>query len=222
MIEVVDNIIQLSMTVITTVVAAYHAVRLKSRAWSMLGLFSGVYSLGLIYWLLFLLFFGHTPEYSSIPDLCWYSSYLFLLMLIIYLREESSGSDSFPGKVGDDVLKRILMADKALWLIPVFTIGMCLFYMRLGDYIVNITAAVLMTGLIWHAVSGLLSLKGQKSGKKLFYIVTLLFCLTEYSLWTASCFWIGDTLASPYFWFDFLLSLLFVLFIPALGKAVSR
>jgi hypothetical protein len=73
MIEAVDNMIQLIVTVIATAISLYRAVRLKDRAWSMLGLFSGVYSLGIVYWLLFLLLFRHTPLYSHIPDLSWYS-----------------------------------------------------------------------------------------------------------------------------------------------------
>ena len=219
MIEAVDNTIQLIVTVIATAVSLYRAVRLKDRAWSMLGLFSGVYSLGLVYWLLFLLFFRHTPLYSHIPDLCWYSSYLFLLLLIIYIREESSGSDSFylaPGEGIIDVLRRMR---PALWLVPVFTAGMCIFFMTHGDYIGNIVAAVLMTGIIWHAVSGLMSLKGQEDSKKTFYYTVLVFCFTEYALWISSCFWMGDTIANPYFWFDFLLSLTFLLLVRALGKA---
>ena len=66
MIEAADNIIQLITTSVATVVALYRAARLKSRAWSMLGLFSGVYSLGLLYWLLFILFFELRSKIFSI------------------------------------------------------------------------------------------------------------------------------------------------------------
>ncbi len=220
MIEAADNIIQLITTSVATVVALYRAARLKSRAWSMLGLFSGVYSLGLLYWLMFILFCEANPEYSHIPDLCWYSSYLFLLLLVIYVREESTGKDSFymaPGETLIDVIRRMA---PVLWCIPVFMAGMCIFYMTHGDYLGNIAAAVLMTGLIWHAASGLLSLKGQNDCKKPLYYVILLFCFTEYGLWTTSCFWMGDTIVNPYFWFDLLLSLTFFMFVWALGKAV--
>jgi hypothetical protein len=54
------------------------------------------------------------------------------------------------------------------------------------------------------------------------YVVTLVFCAAEYGMWTSSCFWMGDTILNIYFWFDFLLSIAFVLFLPALRKAVSR
>ena len=228
MIETIDNIIQWIATGVCTGIALYRAVRLKSRAWSMLGLSSGVYLLGLTYWLMFLIFYGHIPMYSYIPDLCWYSGYLFLLLLLIYIREESSGSDSFPGDPGDSLLSRISKVPPVLWCIPVFTVGMCVFYMQRGDYISNIIATVLMTGLIWHSLSGLMASgdddrnDGKKNNHRALYAVTLLFCISEYALWTTSCFWAGDTLANPYFWFDFLLSLTFLMFIPALGKAAAE
>ena len=36
-----------------------------------------------------------------------------------------------------------------------------------------------------------------------------------------SRFWVSDTLTNPYFWFDFLLSLVLLLLLPALRKAVD-
>ena len=38
---------------------------------------------------------------------------------------------------------------------------------------------------------------------------------------TASCCWVSDTLTNPYFWFDFLLTLVLLLFLPAVRKAVE-
>ena len=222
MIESVDNIIQLVMAVTATVIAMYRAVSLKSRAWSMLGLFSGVFSLGLTYWLLFLVFYGHVPQYSYIPDICWYSSYLFLMLLNIYVRDESSGKDAFDARPGESLFSVIRRMNPLLWCIPLFTYGMCLFFMQYGDYIGNIVAATVMTGLIWHAASGLLSLKGQDDKNKSLYMVTLLFCFAEYALWVTSCFWSENSITSPYLWFDLLLSATFLMFVRALGKAACR
>ena len=52
-------------------------------------------------------------------------------------------------------------------------------------------------------------------------LITLIFCLLEYALWTVSCFWMGDTMANPYFWFDLLITGCMLLFLPALEKAVA-
>lgn len=225
MIEIIDNIIQLISTGLVTAISMYRSVRFKSQAWNMLGLFSGVYCLGLSYWLLFLLFYRHTPHYSIIQYISWYSSYLFLMLLIIYIREVSSGKDTFPVKPGAEIRLIVQSIRPWIWLIPVFTAGMCIFFMQYGAILSNIIAAVLMTGLLWHSVAGLLSSDeegSEQSRHRMLYLVTLLFCLTEYALWTASCFFTGDSLANPYYWIDTFLSIVFLMFIPALRKAVGR
>ena len=43
----------------------------------------------------------------------------------------------------------------------------------------------------------------------------------KYALRTAPRFWARDTLTNPYFWFDFLLTLVLLLFLPAVRKAVE-
>lgn len=65
---------------------------------------------------------------------------------------------------------------------------------------------------------------GETDGKRRlrrFYGTVLAFTALEYALWTASCFWVSDTLTNPYFWFDFLLTLVLLLFLPAVRKAVT-
>ena len=82
MIESVENALQLLVTGICAVISAYKAVAFRSRTWALLLLFSGAFFLGDLYWLLFMLFYGETPYYSYIPDLSWYTSYLFLFLLL--------------------------------------------------------------------------------------------------------------------------------------------
>ena len=213
MIETIENGIQLVTTGICTAVALRKGILLQSRAWIMLTLASGVFFLGDLYWELFLILYGKTPEYSYIPYLSWYAAYLFLLLLLYDLRDKN------------DERHR----SRILWIIPVFTVGMCIFYLQWGDWVGNIITALLMCLLIWNAVEGLLSIRAQKADhpetkcKKVWiYILVLLFCLEEYGAWTASCFWTDVTLMNPYFWFDIMLSAMFLLFPAALGKAVDR
>ena len=89
----------------------------------------------------------------------------------------------------------------------------------MGEILNNIIIAILMTLLITQAVSGLLA---KRKERRMLYIVTLLFCLLEYALWVSSCFWMGETIANVYYWFDLILSVSFVLFLPALRKAVGK
>ena len=204
MIEIIENAIQLITTGICTVIAVRKGILQRSRAWIVLALASGVFFLGDLYWELFLVLYGHTPGYSYIPYLSWYASYLFLLLLLVELKgTQKSGK------------KR-----KILWIIPVFSAGMCVFYMQYGDWIGNIITAGFMSLLMWHALDMLLLLKGSR--KAAIFAVVFLFCIVEYAAWTASCFGDYNTLAHPYLWLDTLLSVVFLLFPAALGKAVGR
>ena len=211
MIETIENAIQLTVTGLCSASALYYAVRSKERTWILLGLFAGVFFLGDLYWQLILVFYDRTPDFY-ISEFSWYTSYLFLLLLLIYINVENAGDWKFR------------LRPKYLC-IPAFAVGMCVFFMTRGDYLGNIIVAVLMTGLIWHAVYGLQTVRRQgEEGKsrRMLYIVTLVFCAAEYGMWISSCFWMGDGITNIYFWFDFLLSITFLLFLPALRKAVDR
>ena len=74
--------------------------------------------------------------------------------------------------------------------------------------------------MVW--VRGLVWAKKAENGRlRRFHGTVLAFIALEYALWTASCFWVSDTLTNPYFWFDFLLTLVLLLFLPAVRKAVE-
>ena len=222
MIESAENIIQLVLTGVCVCISVYRAARTKERVWVLLGLFAGIFFLGDLYWQLFLIFYHGTPQFYSVADLTWYTAFLFLLLLLIYVRVDIYGQHMPEGVFRPVGLRGwARQFSPVLWLIPAFTGGMCVFYMQWGDYLGNILSAILMTGLLWHAASGLMSLRGE-AGKRSIFIVTLLFCLLEYAVWTSSCFWGGDSLSNVYYWFDFLLSCTFLLFPRALRKAVGR
>lgn len=53
-----------------------------------------------------------------------------------------------------------------------------------------------------------------------FHTAVLCFAASEYLLWTAGCFWQNDSLASPAFWCDILLTLAILGLLPATRKAV--
>ena len=210
MIETIVNAVQLIVTALAAGFAAYRFVTSRHRAWLMFGFASGVSFLSNLYWHLYLIFYGETPHFSYIPDVSWYASYVFLLMLMHEVR-------SVPLPVFTRPRSRLL------WLVPVFTAGMGVFYMQWGDPIGNIIAAVLMCLLIWQSINDLMALKEEGCKKKrLLYITVLIYCTSEYGAWTASCYWIGDTLLNPYIWFDALLSVTFILLTIAVERAVRR
>lgn len=207
MIESIENGIQLVTTAVCTALSVGRAVRSGKRTWLLLALTSGVYFLGDLYWQLFLIFYGETPDYSFIPYLGWYAGYVFLLLLLLEVRGP----------------RPAVPRSRLLWLFPVFTVGMGVFYLQWGDWIGNITAAILMGLLLWHAADSLSFWRSvQERGKRLLAWAVVLFCAAEYAAWTSSCFWMGDTLKNPYFWFDTLLSICFLLFPWALRKAEEQ
>lgn len=44
----------------------------------------------------------------------------------------------------------------------------------------------------------------------------------NYCLWTSSLFWQGDSLANPYFWFDFVLTATLLALLPIAERAVGK
>ncbi|MBR4513371.1 MAG: hypothetical protein IKO61_00585 [Lachnospiraceae bacterium] len=205
MIETIENGLQLALTVVCITVAISKAYFSRSRTWAILAFFSGIWFLGDLYWVLFLVFFGDTPDPSYITDLSWFAAYLFLLLLMNSVETEKK------------------KMSKVLLLVPLFTIGMGVYYMQWGQYLTNIIDILLMSMLIAHSIHGLMKLTERKNRKnRMLYGTVLYFCIMEYGAWTASCIFEGDTLANPYIWFDIGLSLAFVLLIVAVGKAVDN
>ena len=108
------------------------------------------------------------------------------------------------------------------WLVPVFCLPQFGLYVTRGDLLLNVLMCGLTMMLAWCAVRGLVWAKRTENGRlRRFHGTVLAFIALEYALWTASCFWVCDTLTNPYFWFDFLLTLVLLLFLPAVRKAVE-
>ena len=208
MVEIIDNAINLAATAFCAIVAAVFMVRTNKRAWVLLMLTGGVYFLGDLYWQLYLLFYGETPPYSYISDMSWYVATLLMFILLTEIR-------AVHGK---------WYYSHILWIIPVFTVGMAIFFLHWGDVLGNIITVVFRSALLWNAAGGLLAARKVEEEKpnRWFYSLTLTYCLSEYAMEVASCFWMGDTIRNPYFWADTLMALAFVAMPWGLRKAVER
>ncbi len=204
MIERFDNAIQIAVLSICVIVAIYRAVRYRSRSWMLLFFFYGCCLLGDIYWLVCFLFYGQTPQISVVADLSWYAAYIFLYLLL----RHTSPPEKIPG------------TKLVAWLGPVFALGMAAFFMLRGEIISNLIYAGLI-GLLLFAAIRRLSDKREPGHSSFLPAMILVFCLLEYSLWTASCFWDETVPLHPYYVFDLLLTVSFLFFIPAAKKAVA-
>lgn len=205
MIESIENALQIIVLLICSGIALYRAIANHSQTWVLAFLFFGSWLLGDIYWLVCLLFYGQTPQISIVSDLSWYGSYIFLYLLLYH----SSAPDKDSRK------------HRLPWLGPVFAAGMAVFFITQGELLSNLIYASLMGLLLFAALNRQIDRKRYQNQQLLSGMI-LLFCLLEYGLWTASCFWKTDTLSNPYYWFDFLLTVSFVFFLPAIKKAVTE
>ena len=207
MIETLENLLQIVVLLTCSGVSLYRAVKYHSRTWLLALFFFGSWALGDIYWIICLIFYAATPQISIVSDLSWYAAGLFLYLILIrtYPPEDivtEGGRSLIP------------------WIGPAFAIAMAVFYMQWGEILSNTIYAGLM-GLLLYASLSRLTDRDHRPGKRFLPAVILMSCLTEYALWTSSCFWSSDTFSNPYYWFDLILTLTFLLFIPAIRKAVT-
>ncbi|MBO4326770.1 MAG: hypothetical protein J5950_05830 [Clostridia bacterium] len=204
MIERIENAIQITVLLICAGISIFKTAKYRSRTWTNAFFFFGSLALGDIYWFVCLIFYGKTPQISVVSDLSWYASYIFLYLILTRTAppEETGKAGFLP------------------WLGPVFTVSMALFFMTYGEILGNIICASLMGLLLFSSIR---RLKDHKRCRKELFLAVMIFifCMIEYGLWLSSCFWSSDTLANPYYWFDFLLTVCFVILVPAIKKAVE-
>ena len=204
MIERYDNAIQIAVLAVCAVIAIYRAVKYRSRSWTLLFFYYGSCLLGDVYWTVCLLFYDTTPQISVVADLSWYAAYIFLYLLL----RHTSPPEEFAG------------TKPISWLGPVFAFGMAVFFMLRGEIISNLIYAGLIGLLLFAAIQRIP--EKRKPGHSSFLpVVILIFCLLEYSLWTASCFWDETVLLHPYYVCDILLTVSFLFFIPATKKVAA-
>ena len=206
MIELSENLLEILVVGICLTAASIRAFRSREKGWILLSFVYTSYFLGNLYWALYLFFYHRTPPVFYVSEISWCAAYLFMILLLRYYQTDAERG----------------MKSPALWMIPVFVTGMTVFFMTRGSYLLNLIEAVMMGSLMLRSLQGLLALRSAADGRKHLCTVVLVFCLIEYGLWTSSCFWMGDTLRSPYFWFGALLILIQPMFIWAVGKAESK
>ena len=209
MADIVDNLFQVCILSICTGIVTVKALRSKKREWMLLFMCYSLYMFSTLFYLLYKAYYIGEPS-THTSEIGWYVSYTSLVLLMNNVRDK--GMDKVRYKV--------------LWLIPVFTFGMGAFFVYIseGDYLSNIVAAVLMAVLIINALKGAIYCGREKKNypEKLLYRSVLIFCTMEYLSWIASCIWFNADFTNPYYWFDMLITLSFVLFIPSVERVVER
>lgn len=205
MIERADTIIQIAALIICIGISIGKAVAYQSRTWTLAAFFFGSYLLGDIFWMVCLIFYGRTPQIPIISDLSWYASYSFLYLLLL---------QAAPTKAGD---KRHCLQ----WIGPIYAFVMATFFMQWGAIVSNLIYAAIMGLIFFASIGRLLEAERYRKQRFLAFMVPTI-CLMEYGLWISSCVFDGETLANPYYWFDLLLTVVCLISLPAIKKAVTK
>ena len=104
-------------------------------------------------------------------------------------------------------------------------VPLCMFYCTFGDILSNLLWCGMMIIVSCFSIRGLAYARRQRgtaNSMKYFHIWVLCYVTLEYALWTSGCFWPGDSIFSPYCWFDLLLAGCLLALLPAMGKAVQE
>lgn len=206
MIELYDNLLQIVLLLLCGCIALVRVIRSRDKVWVLLVYFYASWTMGDLYWLAHLAFFGDTPDYAYVSDVSWYASYIFLYLVM------------------DQILPAHEVRERPLlpWLGPLFTAGMAAFYMQYGQYVSNALTAILLGLLLYHAILRLRpSFPGVTARKRLIVYASLLFCFIEYATWTISCFAGTAVFDRLYLVGELLISLYMPFLLWMVGKAAA-
>ena len=208
--DIFNNSISLFILATCMTIDIIRAVKFRTREWMLLFLYHTLIFLSALYYELYALLLGDEAHSGHIYELGCYVSYLFLIILLQYIREKEMDSKRY----------------RSLILIPIFTFAMAVGFIMYseGDVLSNVICALLMWMLLRETVKGGLYNR-EKYGKtytsKWLYRASFIFCYLEYQTWVLSCFFFDDSWTNPYYWSDIMLSISYILFIPAVDRIVK-
>ena len=205
--ELIINLLQFFVTLLGFCLSGIRYLRHRTLSYFLLICFYGCFALGSLYWTLYLLLFSETPRIFYVSEFGWVSSVIFLCLLQYTLSSPEERSFS---------CRKSLLA-------PLIGVPLCAFYCTFGDILSNLLWCGMMIALSFCSIRGLAYARRQTGAARdmrHFHTAVLCFAASEYLLWTAGCFWQNDSLASPAFWCDILLTLAILGLLPATRKAV--
>lgn len=206
--ELIENLLQLGAAFSGVCLAGAAHRKSGRQAYFLLFCFYGCFALGALYWTLYLLLFSTTPRVFYVSEFGWVSSVIFLHILQATLSDREERS----------------FRCRTAWLAPLAGLPLLAFYCTYGDILSNLIWCGMMIVLSFCSIRGLVYASGRTGAVRNmrgFHIGILCFVFSEYLLWTVGCFWSNDSLASPAFWCDILLTLAILGLLPATRKAVA-
>lgn len=209
MIEFLDNLLQLLVTLICWCISGVFYYHSRKQAYFLLTSFFGCFTFAGLYWTLYFLLFYETPQVFYVSEIGWISGCIFLYLLQYTISDEKERD----------------FKSHAVWISVIIGIPLYVFYSYDGDILFNAITNFMMILISWWSIRGLLYMRYQEKRNQncyYFHILTLCFVFLEYCLWIASVFWIGDTLSNPYFMIDFLLTIWRIFLLIVVRKVVEQ
>ena len=204
--EVLENAIMLITAVIGLFSALFRYIETPKRGWLyIVGFFLGNF-LSCYYWATYSLVMGDNPDVSAfVAYLGWNISYVLLLVAVIHMQPAGARRYFNP-----------------LMLIPIplnfyqFTL-----YIPFGGVLNSAWQGILVTAAACISLQGLLYyLKNRKNGARFpaFNMMVLFFVISEYGMWTSSCYdWPSD-IRNPYYYFSVIENICLLLFAWAVDR----
>lgn len=192
--EWIDNLFQVVVLGCAALLAAVLALRHKSRRCLILSLAYACFSMGTLYYVLYLVILGHTPKVFYVAEVSWLASWLFYLSLQI-LRTESMKIQFSWSVVGGSLL--------------IFT-SILAFHIFGPSYLMSFLFALTVGILTFLSLS---RLQSQEKGRQV-DVLMLVCAVLQVLLYVVSGFTRDYTHFNLYFGVDLALTLSFAALLP--------
>lgn len=205
--EIVDNLTQLLAALSGCVLSGMFYLKSRKQPYFLLCCFYGCFGFSVLYWLLYIGLAAESPAVFYVSDIGWISGYLFLVLLQNSLADKEERT----------------LHSRAPWLALVIEIPLTAYFITIGNVLYNLIVGALMAVILRSAIRGLVWQSRQAEpdrGQRFFHLAMTGYVVLENCLWLSSYPWAGDTLANPYFWFDFAVTASILMLLPAVRKAV--
>lgn len=205
-IDTIENVVMLLAALISLFISLFRYIETPKRAWLYMTIFALCHFLSDYYWTTYTLIIHEDPDVTAMMAYFgWNAGYFVLLLAALEMRPEGS--------------KRYF---NPLMLLPIpLNIVQLLIYLQYGGIFNNLWQTGLTTIIAVICLQSLLYwFKNRKEGAHLplTNLVVFGFVVTEYGMWTASCFAWPSNWLDPYYYCAFINYALIILFGWAVGK----
>ena len=181
--EIIDNGIQVGLFLLFALFSLIQGLHMQNRRFLILAGTYASFSMGTLYYLLYLVIMGKVPQVFYVSEMAWMASYLFLLALCLMETRR------YRGKL--DVLVLGLTIVEAAMVIGWKILG--------PSYPFTIVFAVVTACIFYYA------LLGYRMEKRMLMLAMVLVIVWQLLLYIVSVFTTGYTHFNLYFAVDFLL-----------------